>query len=117
VSAFTRHRALALLVPLAGLGVALFATPAAQAATAKPAVTARPLTEWVNCANATEGESGGQWYIEDACSPVEATSWALAVECSNDLWYTSSFFTSFENVSEYCPAGYPPIDAVIDYTT
>jgi hypothetical protein len=111
MSVFTRGRALAVLAPVAVAAASLFAAPAAQAATIKP------LTTWVNCSAATEGQSGNQWYVQIACSPVQATSWELAVQCSDGSWHYSGFFTTFENVSEYCPAGTTPTNAVIYYTT
>jgi hypothetical protein len=103
-----RSHALAALVPMAALAVSFVAAPAAQAATIKP-LTVRPATVWVNCSTVTEGESGGQYYLEVSCSPVQASSWEFAMECSNDVVYTSGFYTTFENVSLYCPAGYTPI--------
>lgn len=111
MSLFTRGRILAALVPLAAFAASVAIAPTSQAA------TVRPATEWVNCSNATEGVSGNQYYVEVACSLVSATSWELAVECSNDLWYYSGYMTTFENVSVYCPAGTTPIDALIYYTT
>lgn len=111
MSLFTRARALAVLAPTAVVAASLFVAPAAQAA------TVRPNTTWVNCSAATEGQSGNQWYVQIACSPVSATSWELAVECSDSTWHYSGFFTTFENVQVYCPAGTTPINAEIFYTT
>lgn len=39
------------------------------------------------------------------------------MECSNDLDYYSGFYTTFENVTLYCPAGTYPIADVVYYTT
>lgn len=110
MSVLTRGRALAALLPLA-LGASLAAMPTAQAATAMPS------TIWVNCTNATVHQGGNQYYAEIACSPVQAKSWEFALECTNGIWYYSGFFTVFQDVSLYCPAGSTPYQYTIYYTT
>jgi hypothetical protein len=125
VSAFTRTRTLTVLAAAAALATTLAAAPAAQAATSGSATVKhmsaiRPDTLWVNCSAYTVGFSGGtygQWYFDIACSDVNATSWGLAIECSNDDVYTAGMFTTFENVQLDCPAPYTVTAYEILYTS
>jgi hypothetical protein len=131
MSGFTRTGALTVFTIAAALGTSVAASPVAQAAvrpTAIPGVTyvqsaahhplsVRPMTVWVNCSTVTEGEQGSQYYLGISCSDVSATSWEFAMECSNSSWYYSGFFTTFENVQLYCPAGTWPVSDVVYYTT
>ncbi|MFI9272021.1 hypothetical protein ACIGXM_15045 [Kitasatospora sp. NPDC052896] len=75
----------------------LLAAPAAQAAPA--------ATPPVNCGNVYIGTAGNQQFLHAACSPVTAHSWSLVVQCSNNLTYSAGPYTTFEDVSVYCPAG------------
>jgi len=131
MSRFTRTGALTVFATAVALGASVVASPTAQAATrptASPKVaytraaaggplTVRPMTVWVNCTAVTEGEQGGQYYLEISCSDVSATSWEFAIECSNGYWNYSGFSTTFENDQLYCPAGTTPTQAVVYYTT
>jgi len=128
---FTRAGALAAVATAVALGVSVAAPPAAQAAVRPTAIpraahvqsvtsrplSVRPMTVWVNCSTVTEGEQGSQYYLQISCSDVNATSWEFAMECSNSVWYYSGFFTTFENVQLYCPAGAWPVSDIVYYTT
>ncbi|QMU69590.1 hypothetical protein [Streptacidiphilus sp. P02-A3a] len=117
----TRASALAVVTTAAALGASIAAAPAAQAAVRPTAIArsahVRPLTVWVNCSTVTEGEQGGQYYLQVSCSDVNATSWEFGMECSNSFWYYSGFSTTFENVQLYCPAGTSPVNDILYYTT
>jgi hypothetical protein len=116
MSTFKRGLAMAALAPMAALAVSFVAAPAAQAATPKP-LTIRPATQWVNCSALTEGETGGQYWLNIACSPLQENSWEFVMECSNGWVNSSGYYTVFENVTLDCPAGSYPTSATVYYTT
>jgi hypothetical protein len=70
----------------------------------------------VNCGNAYFGNDGHQDFFHVACSPIAPTTkWQARVTCSNGLSYYSGIYTSFQDVSVYCPAGTSAVSGAVLY--